>query len=130
MICGACRCPGPFRQIGLCTRCRAIAHRPKRTNAAPRTAKRWLAPEYHELRRALGLTPEQAVLRAEGIFRELRLIFAGRVILNWGIDNPYMAKHARRTLVSYIQRFHLAKAKNKPVQSVRRSIATRKGIAA
>lgn len=131
MICSACRCPAPTSNSGLCRHCKAIAHRPKLTKRPPRTAKRWLAPEYHELRRARGLNPEQAVRRSELIFRELRLVFPADVIHSWGLDNPYMAKHARRAMVAYILRYtatHNA-GRKKPVQSVR-PISTRKAVAA
>jgi hypothetical protein len=128
MICTACRCPTRFAHTGLCRECRVRAHAPRITRRPNRTAQRWLAPEYFELRRARNLTPEQAVRRSELLFRELRLIFPVRVIFVWSLDNPYMATHARRTMVSYILRYGIRSAK-KPVQSLR-PISTRKATAA
>lgn len=130
MICTSCRCPSPFRNTGLCSACRAIAHAPKLTHRPARAAKRFLAPEYSELRHALGMNPEKAVRKSELIFRELRLVLPARVIHNWNLDNPYMATHARRAMVSYILRFAFKSADaraRKPVQSER---STRKAVAA
>lgn len=129
MICFGCRNESPMTRNGLCRCCRGLAKQPQwqrlRRGSA---ALRWIRPEYTELRRARGLTPEQTVLRSEMIFRELRLVFTAETIVQWNLDNPYMFKHARRTMVSYILR-RAVKFNKKPVQSARPD-STRKAIAA
>lgn len=129
MTCAGCRHQCSLSRNGLCVSCRAIAKQPawmKRRDHSH--ALRWLAPEYLVLRKARCLTPEQAVVRSEILFRELRATLSAGVILDWKLDNPYMFKHARRTMVSYILHQNLAHLK-RPVQS-ERCTQPRKAVAA
>jgi hypothetical protein len=131
MICSVCEAKCAISKSGLCANCRSIAHRPIARRVAGRTAQRWLAPEYRPLRIQKGLSAEQTIVKAEQLFRTLRTIFSADIILHWNLDNPYMATHARRLMVSYVLRnaYKSCDARTKSAKSERHLI-TRKAVAA
>jgi hypothetical protein len=114
---------------GLCAGCRSIAKQPKGGHAEL-TARRWLAPRYHELRRASSLRGEQIAQRALFLARQLRHTLPRPAILFWNLDNPYMAEEARRVMVNDAIRYCSSHRRKKPVASVRTLVTPQRKQAA
>jgi hypothetical protein len=118
MTCSACKSGCNTSKNGICSPCRALAREPK--GRRPKlAARRWLAPQYHELRHASSLRGEQIAERAQFLCDELRHSLPRHIILLWNLDNPYMSEDARCVMVRDVLRYHAAVGKKKPVASVR-----------
>lgn len=118
MICCACKSQCPLSKNGVCRACREDL---KSTAAKRRlrrsVAYRWTGPKHDALLQRSNMTASQAIDKAIRITGKLLRVTTLKKIKVNGLDNPYMAAHARRTLLNEVLR-SLRPRTRKPVASV------------
>jgi hypothetical protein len=128
MTCCGCKAPNvKTTKNGLCTACKARAA----GNGSMRQLRRMAAQHWTEGNNAVLLiryrmTHREAIERAVLLRRQLLREFDSRTIRIYGLDNPYMQEHARKTLIASartMQEAHdIGAGARKPAQPERRII--------